>query len=120
MCLQIIIIKLQCYLNYLSCTTVHQEKCCKVYIPLTKGYSLKNTFFSYTEGLTWWLLSPAICHSLSDPPNGTVVAEGNCEGDRAAFVCNSGFELVGAAILTCQNDGMWNNPQPVCQSLAGI
>ncbi|CAI8033447.1 CUB and sushi domain-containing protein 1, partial [Geodia barretti] len=60
----------------------------------------------------------AICHSLSDPPNGTVVAQGNCEGDRAAFICNSGFELVGAAIVICQNDGMWNNPQPVCQSLA--
>ena len=49
-----------------------------------------------------------------------VVAEGNCEGDTAAYSCNTGFELVGTALVTCQSNGMWDNPPPECQSLAGL
>ena len=59
---------------------------------------------------------PATCPSLSNPTNGMVAAEGNCEGDTATYTCNSGFELDGAAILTCQSNGMWDNPPPMCRA----
>ena len=45
---------------------------------------------------------------------------GTSIGDIATYVCDSGFELVGISVLACQNDGLWDNPPPVCQSLLGM
>ena len=60
-----------------------------------------------------------MCPSLDAPTNGVVEATGNCEGDTVTYRCNDGFELVGAAVLTCQSTGMWDSSPPVCQSTAG-
>ena len=61
----------------------------------------------------------ALCPDLSDPANGTVMMTGNSVGDTATYTCNEGFELDGVMMVTCQDDGMWDNPPPTCRSLAG-
>ena len=49
-----------------------------------------------------------------------VSQSGNSEGDTATFACNDGYELVGAPVLTCQDDGTWDNSPPAsCLSLNG-
>ena len=55
------------------------------------------------------------CRDPIEPTNGTVMITGNLEGDTAIFTCNPGFELVGTETLTCQDDGEWSAPPPVCQ-----
>ena len=59
------------------------------------------------------------CPDLTDPADGMVNQMGTSPGDTATYSCNDGFELVGAAVLTCQSTGMWDNPPPVCQGTAG-
>ena len=63
-------------------------------------------------------LAIAECPDLTDPVNGMVLVNtGNSVGDTTTYICNSGFELVGALILTCQADGTWSNPPPTCQMM---
>ena len=56
----------------------------------------------------------ALCPDLSDPANGTVTQFGNSAGYNATYVCDEGYELVGAPVLNCQGDGTWDNPPPTC------
>ena len=56
------------------------------------------------------------CSTLSNPSNGRVNQQGDRPGDRARYTCNSGYELVGQSIRTCQNNGEWSGDAPICQS----
>ena len=67
-------------------------------------------YYSYV-----FVLIAVSCRHLIDPTNGTVMMTGNLEGDTATFTCSPGFELVGAETVTCQDDGQWSVPPPVCQ-----
>ena len=61
---------------------------------------------------------PDICPNLVDPMNGDFVTmTGKSVGDIAVYTCNSGFELVGATNLTCQIDGYWSDPPPLCEAI---
>jgi hypothetical protein len=68
-----------------------------------------------------WDNSPPVCKPLcpdaSNPANGVVSQSGNSEGDTATFVCNDRYELVGSPVLTCHDDGTWDNSPPVCKPL---
>ena len=64
-------------------------------------------------------LSIALCPDLTDPANGAVMMMGNSVGDMATYTCNDGFELDGVMMVTCQSDGQWDNPPPICRSLEG-
>ena len=57
----------------------------------------------------------ALCPDLSDPANGAVTQFGNRAGDNSTFVCDEGYELDGAPVLNCQDDGTWDNPPPTCK-----
>ena len=34
---------------------------------------------------------------------------------KLSFSCEDGLELVGEASLTCQPDGKWSSPAPICK-----
>ncbi|XP_033126533.1 sushi, von Willebrand factor type A, EGF and pentraxin domain-containing protein 1-like, partial [Anneissia japonica] len=36
-------------------------------------------------------------------------------GSTVTYVCNTGYNLLGAASVTCQSDGTWSQSAPVCQ-----
>ena len=40
---------------------------------------------------------------------------GTSIGDTATYTCNEGHKLVGAPVLNCQSDGMWDNSPPICK-----
>ena len=58
-----------------------------------------------------------MCPSLSDPLNGGVTWTSLSVGSIATYTCNSGFELVGNEMRTCQSDGVWSGEEPVCTGM---
>ena len=51
--------------------------------------------------MTHIFCSAALCPDPGDLENGMVTFTGNSIGDTATYTCNSGFELVGNATVTC-------------------
>jgi len=37
------------------------------------------------------------------------------EGDTCNFTCNTGYELTGNEIRTCQSSGIWNGSEVMCR-----
>ena len=59
------------------------------------------------------------CTSLTDPNNGTINCSLGDDGvpsyeDTCSFTCNTGYELTGSDIRTCQSDGNWSGNDDVC------
>ena len=67
--------------------------------------------------MTTFLTFTVRCSSLSDPSNGRVNQRGNEPGDRATYICNSGYNLVGQSTRTCQNNGQWSGSAPTCTQI---
>ena len=57
------------------------------------------------------------CPILPTIQNGRVNQRGNKPGDTATYVCNSGYELIGQSIRTCQTGGEWSGEAPTCERL---
>ena len=57
----------------------------------------------------------ALCPNLENPANGAVMMNGVSPEDTANYSCDTGFDLVGAATLTCRDGGMWSPDPPVCR-----
>ena len=61
----------------------------------------------------------ALCPGPADIVNGTVTFIGNSVGDTATYNCNSGFELIGNASLTCTqlevSSAVFSPAAPVCR-----
>ncbi|XP_078664131.1 CUB and sushi domain-containing protein 3-like [Branchiostoma floridae x Branchiostoma belcheri] len=53
------------------------------------------------------------CPLLSAPTNGAMTGT-NFYQDVATFTCDSGYDLVGNPILTCQADATWDLTVPIC------
>ena len=66
------------------------------------------------------LLFLALCTNASSPSNGEVISAGNSVGDTSTYTCNTGFELIGHAVVTCTQASDRNSATivpapPVCQ-----
>ena len=61
------------------------------------------------------------CNDLSVPNSGEIIScssgrEGvGYEGDTCNFTCNTGYELTGSGIRTCQSDGNWSGSDTMCR-----
>ena len=66
--------------------------------------------------MLWAFFSSVVtCPDLTAPNNGSVIMTGNSVGDTATYTCDPGFVLQdGAMMVTCQDDGTWDGPPPVC------
>ena len=66
----------------------------------------------------------ALCPDPSDIVNGTVTFTGNSVGDTTTYACNSGFELIGNASLTCTqvevSSAAFSPAAPVCRREYGM
>ena len=60
------------------------------------------------------------CDDLSAPANGEIMSCSSgrvgvgYEGDTCSFTCNTGYELTGSDIRTCQSDGSWSGTDATC------
>ena len=54
---------------------------------------------------------------MEDPANSRVALITDTVGDIVSYICNPGFELMGAQTLTCQSDGTWSDPPPTYQTM---
>ena len=60
------------------------------------------------------------CDNLTDPTNGQVNhTAGTTLGQTATYSCNTGYNLVGDSIRTCQAMG-WSENAPTCQRMLFI
>ena len=63
--------------------------------------------------------SAALCPDPADVVNGMVMFTGNSVGDTATYTCNSSFELIGNAYVTCTqvdvNSAAFTPAVPVCR-----
>ena len=58
------------------------------------------------------------CGNLNDPANGSVNhTSGTTFGQTATYSCNTGYNLVGDSIRTCQATGVWSGSAPTCESM---
>jgi len=71
---------------------------------------------------------PVSCPSLPNPDNGMISCledDGSTAGsgpdsgtlfyeDTCNFTCNTGYELTGSDIRTCQSDGSWSGTETMC------
>ena len=58
------------------------------------------------------------CNALPNPTNGQVNhAAGTTFGRTATYSCNTGYNLVGDNIHTCQAHGEWSGNPPTCQCM---
>ena len=60
------------------------------------------------------------CSALNDPSNGMITCSLGDDGvpsyeDTCSFTCNTGYELTGSDIRTCQSDGSWSGNDDVCR-----
>ena len=59
------------------------------------------------------------CLPLTDPDNGEIscmLGDDNVLSyeDTCSFTCNTGYELTGSDIRTCQSNGNWNGIEAIC------
>ena len=57
------------------------------------------------------------CGTLANPANGQVGHTGATYGQTATYSCNTGYNLVGSSIRTCQATGVWSGSAPSCQGM---
>ncbi|XP_035675655.1 sushi, von Willebrand factor type A, EGF and pentraxin domain-containing protein 1-like [Branchiostoma floridae] len=84
------------------------------------GFNLVgNTVIVCKETLTWSGTTPncesVTCPSLLAPVYGFVRAPGNTYGDTVTISCETGYELIGDSIRTCEASGLWSGSAPLCQ-----
>lgn len=65
-----------------------------------------------------WILTAVVdCGNPGTPAHGNRVnSEVFTYGATASFICDGGYQLVGAQLITCQANGAWSNPIPACSS----
>ncbi|XP_065179367.1 sushi, von Willebrand factor type A, EGF and pentraxin domain-containing protein 1-like [Sycon ciliatum] len=55
------------------------------------------------------------CSDPGQPANGRRIGNDFSFAGAVSFVCDTGYRLNGRDLITCQANGQWNNPIPVCE-----
>ena len=65
-----------------------------------------------------FILAIVDCGTLTDPANGRVTyTSGTTFGNTTTYSCNTGYNLVGDSIRTCQATGNWSGSAPACHGM---
>lgn len=83
------------------------------------GYTINGTSVRTCDDTgNWTNLAPTCerldCGNLFDPHNGIVLYSSSSFRSEAHYECNTGYELNGTRVLTCNRDGTWDNSPPTC------
>ena len=64
------------------------------------------------------ILTAVDCSNLTNPANGSVNhTAGTIFRQTATYSCNTGYNLVGDNIHTCQATGEWSGSAPTCEGM---
>ena len=64
------------------------------------------------------ILTVVDCRSLNAPANGGVTyTSGTTFGNTTTYSCNTGYNLVGNSVRTCQATRNWSGSAPACQGM---
>ncbi|XP_019647923.1 PREDICTED: LOW QUALITY PROTEIN: sushi, von Willebrand factor type A, EGF and pentraxin domain-containing protein 1-like [Branchiostoma belcheri] len=85
------------------------------------GFQLTGSASRYCQSTQHWTGTEPTCTKvqcpvLAAPLNGHMTG-GHEFGNHLQFSCNPGYELLGGSTLTCQADGTWDGPEPVCNRI---
>lgn len=58
-----------------------------------------------------------VVHNAVQPPS---VVENATFGSSVTFECEASYDLIGASVLQCQDNGEWSSGLPVCTLLSGV
>ena len=68
--------------------------------------------------IVFLILTAVDCDTLTIPANGQVShTAGTTFGQTATYICNTGYQLMGSSIRTCQATGVWSGSAPNCQGV---
>ncbi|GFR11206.1 sushi, von Willebrand factor type A, EGF and pentraxin domain-containing protein 1 [Trichonephila clavata] len=95
----------------------------KIKYKCLKGHILMGTAEHTCQNDNNWsgkppTCKPVICYEPRNISNGRY--EGNVYeyGKTVKYKCEKGYELHGASVLTCQEDGKWSSDPPVCEQIS--
>ncbi len=57
------------------------------------------------------------CGNLANPQDGDIDIKGTSFWDTVTYRCNSGYQLIGEAVRTCQETGLWSGTAPYCSRM---
>ena len=64
------------------------------------------------------ILTAVDCGNLTHPANGQIDhTAGTSLGQTAIYSCNTGYNLVGDSIRTCNATGEWSGIVPICRGM---
>ena len=101
----------------------HQSVCRFV---CEEGYRIKGSRSSICSTDGSWSADMPVCDQircdvLSAPDNGSKDCSGEIFGETCNFACNTGFDLSGSELRTCQADGTWTGVPVHCtQASCGL
>uniref|UniRef100_UPI00398E9CFE C4b-binding protein alpha chain-like isoform X3 n=1 Tax=Pristiophorus japonicus TaxID=55135 RepID=UPI00398E9CFE len=88
-----------------------------------EGYTFKqgsSMFVTCSQDSEWTPLKaicePSDCGNPGELLNGNYEAAATTFGNKAIFVCNPGYHLVGRSYLLCKADG-WDGQVPTCETV---
>ncbi|XP_035664576.1 sushi, von Willebrand factor type A, EGF and pentraxin domain-containing protein 1-like [Branchiostoma floridae] len=94
----------------------------QVTVTCNSGYQLNGVSSLTCQADGTWsnnvpTCEPRQCPVLNAPTNGarTPPTGSNLYQNQVTFTCNAGYDLDGVSPVTCQADGIWSNPVPVCR-----
>ncbi|XP_078689172.1 uncharacterized protein LOC144920716 [Branchiostoma floridae x Branchiostoma belcheri] len=101
-------------------TYVYQDE---VEFSCNEGYDLNGADRVTCQADRTWsdlvpTCTPVQCDPLSAPARGALSpADARTYQDAVQVTCEDGYELNGAASVTCQADGTWSEPLPECKAV---
>lgn len=57
------------------------------------------------------------CRNPGNPEHGRLYGDTYSVDSQVTFSCEEGFQLMGAAKLTCMESGEWSHPIPYCEGV---
>ncbi|KAL4230224.1 Sushi [Mactra antiquata] len=81
------------------------------------GYTLYGTTYrSCLQNGTWDKIRPHCvqCSDLSQLENGMITMETNSTVSIARFECDENYQLIGTDVITCTDNGTWEDTLPSC------
>ena len=101
----------------------HRQVGAKISYKCEPGYSLRGAFERTCAAELKWSKESPTCELIECTKPSKVIANGRMtslnfsHGSTIEYVCDLGYYIDGVATRTCDVDGLWDTPIPVCEAV---